>query len=235
MVLVDQYDTSSLTGDGVFHGAWGCHPYTPAGRVYISDTIEGLFVFSVEGVTVSVFISAFDAELTDDGVRLSWAIASADGLEGFHIYRSTGSGFVRLREAMLGVERIDYVDDTVEPGRAYRYRLGAVDRDGEFFSQIVNVTTPKGTLGLAQNHPNPFNPTTAIDYEVPRAGHVQLVIYDAAGRAVRTLVDATRSSGPHRVSWDGRDDGGIAVSSGVYFYRLQSTGRVLSRRMVLLR
>jgi hypothetical protein len=94
--------------------------------------------------------------------------------------------------------------------------------------------TPAPTASLAQNHPNPFNPATTIGYLVPPgAGRVTLRVYDVAGRAVRTLVNAEQESGPQSVSWNGRDDRGAAVSSGVYFYRLSANGVDLSRRMVL--
>jgi flagellar hook assembly protein FlgD len=64
--------------------------------------------------------------------------------------------------------------------------------------------------------------------------HVTLSVFDVAGRRVRTLVDGWMRAGPHSSRWDGRDDGGRAVASGVYFARLEA-GRILSRRMVLLK
>jgi len=96
---------------------------------------------------------------------------------------------------------------------------------------------------LHQNYPNPFNPATTISFEVPGASGaegsgaapVRLAIYDVRGRLVRTLVSGALSPGPHRVTWDGTSDGGRAVSSGVYFYRISSLGWVQTRKMALLR
>ena len=88
---------------------------------------------------------------------------------------------------------------------------------------------------LHQNHPNPFNPSTAISYELETAAHVQLAIYDVHGVLVRTLVDGPRFPGGETVSWNGTDDGGNAVATGVYFYRLEVAGQAETRRMVLLK
>jgi hypothetical protein len=88
---------------------------------------------------------------------------------------------------------------------------------------------------LAQNYPNPFNPQTFIEFALPRAGRVTLRIYDGRGRLVRTLVDEVRGAGPHRVRWDGADDGGRAAASGVYHYVLKTADGDLQRKMTLLR
>ncbi|RMI09018.1 MAG: T9SS C-terminal target domain-containing protein [Calditrichaeota bacterium] len=91
---------------------------------------------------------------------------------------------------------------------------------------------------LKQNYPNPFNPTTQITYTVP-AGYrhvpVQLVIYNQLGQQVRTLVNAPRQPGRYTVTWDGRDDAGNRVSSGIYFYRLQIGDLRAVRKMALIR
>jgi len=90
---------------------------------------------------------------------------------------------------------------------------------------------------LFQNHPNPFNPTTRIEFLVPegRAQHVTLAVYNVAGARVRTLVDGTRTPGRHDEVWDGRDSNGRLVGSGVYFYRLRTGDAVLTKKMVLLK
>jgi hypothetical protein len=90
--------------------------------------------------------------------------------------------------------------------------------------------------GLEQNAPNPFNPVTTMRYSVPAGGgHVRLEVIDVAGRVVRTLVDDHRSEGEHGAAWNGRDDEGREVASGVYFYRLTARGTELTRKMLLLK
>ncbi len=94
------------------------------------------------------------------------------------------------------------------------------------------------SFALTQNHPNPFNPTTTIEYAIPGSAgsvHVTVSIYDVAGRLVRTLVNGTAAPGIHSANWDGRDDRGSSVGSGVYFYRIEAGGFRANRKMVLLK
>ena len=86
---------------------------------------------------------------------------------------------------------------------------------------------------LRQNVPNPFNPATTIVFALPEPGRVRLEVFDVGGRRVRTLVDAERPAGEHRVDWDGRDARGRRVSSGVYFYKLDAGSTARVRKMVL--
>ncbi|MDH4038689.1 MAG: T9SS type A sorting domain-containing protein [Candidatus Krumholzibacteria bacterium] len=94
--------------------------------------------------------------------------------------------------------------------------------------------TPVATR-LAQNIPNPFNPTTSIQFTLEAREHVTIAIYDANGALVRTLVDEVRSAGANDVTWDGRDARGNTMSSGVYFCRLTAGGKSESRKMTLLK
>jgi len=91
------------------------------------------------------------------------------------------------------------------------------------------------TLHVLQNQPNPFCPETRIAFAMPRDGRVELRIYSVDGRLVRTLADEERLAGPHSVVWDGTDESGRAVSSGVYFYTLAAPGFEESRKMILVR
>ncbi len=91
-------------------------------------------------------------------------------------------------------------------------------------------------VALLPAAPNPFNPATSIPYDLPRAALVRLTVHDAAGRRVRTLVDGTLvQAGRHAAPWDGRDDAGRAVGSGVYFCRLEAGPDVRFSKLVLLR
>jgi flagellar hook assembly protein FlgD len=84
--------------------------------------------------------------------------------------------------------------------------------------------------------PNPFNPRTAIHFDVPAGGGVVTIrIYDVTGRLVRTLVDGPQTAGQKTATWDGKDNRGGSVTSGVYFYRLQAPDYSKTLKMVLLR
>jgi hypothetical protein len=100
-------------------------------------------------------------------------------------------------------------------------------------NNFVNVLPTE--YALEQNFPNPFNPETRIRYSIPEAGHVILKIYRIDGQLVRTLQDANQSPGKYEKIWDGEDDFGYKVSSGVYFYRLHSNEFMQVRKMILLK
>ncbi|MFH1687955.1 MAG: FlgD immunoglobulin-like domain containing protein [bacterium] len=84
-------------------------------------------------------------------------------------------------------------------------------------------------------YPNPFNESTDISFEIARRSSVDLTVYNVLGQRVRLLVSEDLSAGPHSVSWDGRDDGGRQVASGVYLYRLSVGDHCITRKMLLLK
>lgn len=92
----------------------------------------------------------------------------------------------------------------------------------------IHIPTPS-------NYPNPFNPSTVIRFEMPRAGHVRLDVYNVNGQLVVTLEDGYREAGAHEVLWNGKNSRGVTVGSGMYFYRLETAGRVTNEKMLLLR
>ncbi|MCH7549348.1 MAG: T9SS type A sorting domain-containing protein [Candidatus Krumholzibacteriota bacterium] len=107
-----------------------------------------------------------------------------------------------------------------------------------------DTVTVTGTLhtapyrnSLHQNYPNPFNPATTIQFSIAKRGHVTLRVYNVSGQLVRTLVDDDMAprAGSYAVEWDGRNDDGVRVASGIYFYRVTATGFVNTRKMVLLK
>lgn len=135
---------------------------------------------------------------------------------------------------------------TVRPGSSG----GVIIIDG-FVDDLAGAATVTIDLGdtkndsqritryeLYQNCPNPFNPDTEIRYEIPddaAIGRVTLTIYNAGGGRVRQLVDRWQGGGSYNERWNGRNDKGLPVSSGVYFYLLRTAGQSITRKMVLLR
>jgi hypothetical protein len=145
----------------------------------------------------------------------------------------------------------DFVQENI-PLAAYenqvvrvRFRLitdGGVTEDGWYVddvsitSDVTDAPPPRVPMyALHRNEPNPFNPRTTIRYSLAAPGRVDLCVYDLRGRLVRTLVAEERPAGLQQAIWDGRDDSGIAVASGVYFYRLESGDFEQSRKMLLLK
>ena len=108
--------------------------------------------------------------------------------------------------------------------------LGRLDVDTP--TNVAASTLPSGYT-LMQNFPNPFNPATAISYELGEASHVALKIFDTAGQRVRVLIDGYQERGVHRTIWDGRTEEGMPVANGVYFYQLRAGAFSQMRKMVL--
>jgi hypothetical protein len=98
-----------------------------------------------------------------------------------------------------------------------------------------NVELTPSKYSLTQNFPNPFNPSTTINYKIALKGSVKLQVFDILGRLVATLVNTTQDAGEHQVKWEGRSDNGTLLSSGIYFYRLQSGNFTKTERMLLLK
>lgn len=88
---------------------------------------------------------------------------------------------------------------------------------------------------LAQNYPNPFNPETVIEYRLPRPNHVKLLVYNLAGQLVRILFDAQQSNGHFQIKWDGKDELGNSVASGVYLYQLHAGSFSETKKIILMR
>jgi hypothetical protein len=145
---------------------------------------------------------------------------------------------------VTGLQRIGFEGDTLvvaHEGGTERYAAAAVARivfhwspgssgagDPQDAAALVKV------IHLFQNQPNPFSPETRIAFDLAKAGPAELVIYGVDGREVRRLVKGPLVAGRHMATWDGRDDEGNKVGSGVYFYQLTAQGVDESRRMILL-
>ena len=141
------------------------------------------------------------------------------------------------------LEQMNFTNTELRVVTAYcvhRYSLNEIKRI-DFLDYPTDVEDLEETadiirsVHLFQNYPNPFNPETRIRFELPEKGRVKLHIYSVKGQLIRKLVEKDMTAGSHSVRWDGRDDSGRLVVSGVYFYSL-STKRVNeSRKMILLR
>jgi hypothetical protein len=191
------------------------------------------------GPTSAVLITAFEASPLAHEVEPRWDIGSADGLKGFNIYRSEdGDGPFEQINASLILPvpgEFLYHDTRVQPRTSYWYRLGAVDSDGEFFSQVVSVETPAAKTTLHQNYPNPFNPQTTISFYLTKREMVHLTIYDTQGKQIRKLLSEPRDFGSHEILWNGRNDQGEEAGSGVYFCRLVAGKTAQTKKLTILK
>ena len=143
-----------------------------------------------------------------------------------------------------------HTDEGGGRGQAYPYDVAPEDRGPDepptfasvlneifnFYHNSTSVSSPPDLpthFILSQNYPNPFNPETAINYQLSTTRDVELVVYDPLGQKVRTLADARQPAGNYSVKWNGRNDAGAQVASGVYFYRLKIAGAAVATRKML--
>ncbi len=102
-------------------------------------------------------------------------------------------------------------------------------------SSLSAGTVLPDQYSLAQNYPNPFNPATTIAFNLPNAGQVELSIYNVLGQKVATIVDGQLEAGTHEAVWDGTDESGNAVGSGIYFYRISTSDFEQTKKMILMK
>lgn len=88
---------------------------------------------------------------------------------------------------------------------------------------------------LMQNYPNPFNPNTTIQYQLPKAGKVELKIYNIAGQVVKTLVNESQKEGAYKVRWDGKNDQSQRVANGTYIYQIKHDNKALAKKMIFVK
>ena len=176
------------------------------------------------------------------GVALDWDDAPESDFQFYRIYRGEDPGFMPVPDNLLQEVAVSHWTDPVTAPWGFYYKVTTLDHAGnesEGGSPVTTTRTDPDDLPtqstLHEAVPNPFNPSTRLAFGLAASGWARLVIYDAAGHLVATLVDDHLSMGRHEVMWNGRDDAGRAASSGIYLYRLEADGGVLSRRMVLLK
>jgi len=102
-------------------------------------------------------------------------------------------------------------------------------------ASILGGSLPNDSYKLSQNYPNPFNPSTTIEYSVQSVNNIQIKIYNSLGQLVKILVNETKNPGEYSAVWDGKDESGILVSSGAYFYQISTKDFVSSKKMILLK
>ncbi|MCI0596403.1 MAG: T9SS type A sorting domain-containing protein [candidate division Zixibacteria bacterium] len=134
-------------------------------------------------------------------------------------------------------------DGALPDGRSFFYTRAAGWKNWVYNDWMLRASYVASKAGgnrplrfsLEQNFPNPFNPSTEIRFRLEKPSTVELSVHNVLGQKIRTLVSGNFPGGEHAATWNGRDEAGRPLSSGVYFYRLRSENRVLTRKMVLIK
>jgi hypothetical protein len=195
-------------------------------------------------VPTPVLGTKFDYRVASDRINLEWFVPAEAGsrftVDRARVENGVTGAFVSIAKKLdAGLDgQVQLHDTNIEMGERYVYRLNG---DTGVVNETNSVYVPVSRADLGQNYPNPFNPSTKIEYwvpESPRAGarsSVNVTVYDVSGARVKTLVSGPKTAGHYVAQWDGRDDRGTAVSSGIYFYRMTTAGFASTRKMVLLK
>jgi len=161
----------------------------------------------------------------DEPIQHTWEVSNA-----VIIVRVEHDGRVGYTFLEVSQFNLEYWRGNTELGE-YEIRVN--------LNNVVSVSRDERSVpsefSLKQNYPNPFNASTQIEYELPSRAQVILKIYDLLGREIRTLVEASQNAGNHAAVWDGKNDAGQELSSGLYVYKLSAGNHVRTKKLLLLK
>ena len=184
-----------------------------------------------------VELTTFNAQILNNEVLLNWETATEVRNYGFDVEKSIDGknfsklGFVQGNGNSNSTKYYSFEDNSPETGINY-YRLKQIDTDGSFeYSKIisVNLNIPI-EFSLSQNYPNPFNPTTTIDFTLPSNTFVSLKVYDLFGKQTALLINEQKEAGSYSLPFDGTN-----LASGNYIYVINAGGKVITKKMTLLK
>jgi len=203
-----------------------------------SFTPWDVHIYKIAKKGLSVELMKFEGHVIEEGVELTWTTASEHNNYGFEVERSPKNstdfkkiGFIHGSGTTSKRNQYRFVDKNVIKGN-YFYQLKQIDNDGsyEFVGKIEISFGLPNRFQLYQNYPNPFNPVTMISYNIPKASHVKLKIYDINSKEVYQLIDEFQNIGSYSIIWNAS-----SFPSGTYFYNLKSGNFNETKRMLLVK
>ena len=190
-----------------------------------TKAVEVVVSYPVKDIDLSM--ASIEA-VTDEAITLTW-VDTASGSILLHSAQLKGSSTpIRIDVGHLQKE----LDVPIDISYQFIGKDSQMIGSGNTVHEIMPVPTE---FALHNNYPNPFNPTTSIDFDLPEDGNVILMIYDVMGREVATLQNNEMKAGYHSVRWDARNQMGRKVAAGVYFYQIKTARYLKTRKMVLLK
>ena len=217
-------------------------PYTAFTDNSLSGKATMMRFTNAANDALPVELTSFTATAKSSSVELNWQTATEVNSYGFEIQRIRNEelgirnwekiGFVQGSGNSNSPKEYSFVDSNPATEKSF-YRLKMIDIDGSFeYSDIVEVSfnLTLSTFELFQNYPNPFNPETVITYQLPVSSFVTLRVFDVLGKEVVTLVNEVKDAGQHKIKFDASK-----ISSGVYFYSLQTGSFYSTKKLMVLK
>ena len=208
------------------HSSYSCKRYfvyhDEVGTSANYTILEQQFINSVQ----SYFVNGFE----NWDYFVSWTSGTPDQYPESWWWMNHGENVMALTYEDMNCEAAGNYDST-----AYALILGVCEYLGLDLSKIQNESTMPSSYSLHQNCPNPFNPVTLLQYNLPVNSHVNITIFDILGREVKTMVNQYQNAGYRSITWNATNDHGHSVSAGVYLYRIQAGNYTLAKKMVLLK
>ncbi len=203
--------------------------YSPSNQMMRAGTHgRGVFEAFID-LTIPVELSSFTAEVERNSVNLNWKTETETNNHGFEIERKFKNqdwqtiGFIKGNGTTAVPQNYNYKDDlsALPYEGTVLYRIKQIDYDGSFdYSQqvAVEVSLIPNDVSISDNYPNPFNPSTTIEYSLPNESRVKISIYNSIGEVIENLVSGIRNAGTHKVVWSADE-----FPSGIYFYLFEVT------------
>jgi hypothetical protein len=187
----------------------------------------GAIAITLETSSSNMTAPVINSVLSESGMVYKWK--QEDNLLRLIIFSETGGRIPSGTNELFSIENnTEFNIKEIQAASVDGYPLAYVIKDG--FGELL----PKG-FALYQNHPNPFNPATTISFDLPKATAAELTVYNLLGQEVCRLVSGNLPAGTHTVIWDGRDNSGKAVSSGIYLYNLKAADFSAKMKMIFLK
>jgi hypothetical protein len=217
-VVPTLHDSISAEANGMTY--FKVFAITAAGNVMMTEEAAGYSLDNLRPLPPQ----APSVSIVANDIVLNWDGTGDSDVKEFFVYRSNTENFVASEENLLAkVEDFSFTDSEMAAGDYY-YKIRGVDFAGnlgelsdEVAAQITSIHDglQPNTYGLAQNFPNPFNPSTTIDFSIKTAGHVELIVFNTLGQTVAKVVDNQMPAGVHSITFQANN-----LASGVYFYRI---------------
>lgn len=226
---------------------WGESGYFRISYDDVTDDVQfGGYACTASGAFVSqstpVELASFVATAKQNNILLLWTTKSESENYGFELEKSVNGSAFKKVEFIKGFgttnisQSYSCLDQNLNVGKYY-YRLKQIDFDGQFtFSPLVKaeIECPK-KYTLTQNYPNPFNSETKIHFQIPNSDFVSLKIYNIIGQEIKTVIDEKLNAGYHVADWNGQNKNGDMVSSGLYYYQIESGDYKATQRMIFVK